>query len=115
MSGGSNEGLHQRELEHRFRTLSGRALKPYYSPEDVAGLDPERDLGAPGEYPFTRGIHKTMYRGRTWTMRQFAGFGTARQTNERFKYLLAHGQTGLSVAFDFPTITGHDGDDPMSE
>jgi methylmalonyl-CoA mutase, N-terminal domain len=111
----SPENLHQRELEPRFRTLSGRELQPYYTADDVADLDPARDLGVPGDYPFTRGIHKTMYRGKIWTMRQFAGFGTARQTNERFKYLLANGQTGLSVAFDFPTITGHDSDDPMSE
>jgi len=105
--------LHQRE--RRFKSLSGREVKPYYTAEDVRGLDEAKDLGTPGEYPFTRGIHKTMYRGRVWTMRQFAGFGTARETNERFKYLLAKGQTGLSVAFDFPTITGHDSDDPMSE
>ncbi len=111
----TSEGLHQREMEYRFRTLSGRELKPYYTQDDVKDHDAARDLGAPGDYPFTRGIHKTMYRGRTWTMRQFAGFGTAKQTNERFKYLLANGQTGLSVAFDFPTITGHDSDDPMSE
>jgi methylmalonyl-CoA mutase N-terminal domain/subunit len=112
---GPSEGLHQRETEHRFRTLSGREVKPYYTGADVADVDPVKDLGVPGEYPYTRGIHKTMYRGRTWTMRQFAGFGTARQTNERFKYLLGNGQTGLSVAFDFPTITGYDSDDPMSE
>lgn len=111
----SPDTLHLREMEHRFRSLSGRELKPYYTADDVKDLDPARDLGQPGDYPYTRGIHKTMYRGRTWTMRQFAGFGNARQTNERFKYLLANGQTGLSVAFDFPTITGHDSDDPMSE
>ncbi len=82
-------------------------------PPDVE-LDYERDLGWPGEYPFTRGVHASMYRGRLWTMRQFAGFGTARETNERFKFLLEHGQTGLSVAFDFPTLMGYDSDDPIA-
>ncbi len=105
--------LHQRET--RFRSLSGNELKPYYTSADVKDQDEKRDLGEPGSYPFTRGIHQTMYRGRTWTMRQFAGFGTARETNERFHYLLRNGQTGLSVAFDFPTITGYDSDDSMSE
>ncbi|MFH0943933.1 MAG: methylmalonyl-CoA mutase family protein [Planctomycetota bacterium] len=99
----------------RFRSLSGNVLKPFYCREDIADLDEARDLGTPGEYPFTRGVHKTMYRGRTWTMRQFAGFGTSVETNRRFHYLLEQGQTGLSVAFDFPTITGYDSDDPMSE
>lgn len=110
---GGGRALHQRE--RRFKSLSGREVKPYYTGRDVRGLDEAKDLGVPGEYPFTRGIHETMYRGKTWTMRQFAGFGTARETNERFKYLLSKGQTGLSVAFDFPTITGYDSDDPMSE
>lgn len=107
------DGLHQRET--RFKSLSGNQVKPFYTSEDLAEHDEQRDLGTPGEYPFTRGIHKTMYRGKTWTIRQFAGFGSARETNERFHYLLGKGQTGLSVAFDFPTITGHDSDDPMSE
>ena len=92
-----------------FTTVSGAPLKALYTAED-AELDPERDLGFPGEFPFTRGVHPTMYRGRLWTMRQFAGFGSARQTNERFKYLLACGQTGLSTAFDFPTLMGYDSD-----
>ncbi|MCC7013278.1 MAG: methylmalonyl-CoA mutase [Planctomycetes bacterium] len=92
-----------------FSTLSGAALAPLYAPEDAA-CDPERDLGYPGAFPFTRGVHPTMYRSRLWTMRQFAGFGSARQTNERFKFLLAHGQTGLSTAFDFPTLMGYDSD-----
>ena len=88
-----------------FTTLSGEELKALYTSED-ASFDEERDLGMPGQFPFTRGVHPTMYRGRLWTMRQFAGFGSAAQTNERFKFLLAHGQTGLSVAFDFPTLMG---------
>lgn len=99
----------------RFRSLSGNVLKAFYTQEDIADLNEARDLGIPGEYPYTRGVHKTMYRGRTWTMRQFAGFGTSVETNKRFHYLLEQGQTGLSVAFDFPTITGYDSDDPMAE
>jgi methylmalonyl-CoA mutase N-terminal domain/subunit len=94
-------------------TLSGIEVDPLYSPENV-GIDYARDLGDPGEFPFTRGIHETMYRGRLWTMRQFAGFGTAEETNERFRYLLAHGQTGLSTAFDMPTLMGYDSDHPRS-
>jgi methylmalonyl-CoA mutase N-terminal domain/subunit len=97
-----------------FTTISGEPVKPIYGPGDVE-LDFERDLGWPGQFPFTRGVHPTMYRGRLWTMRQFAGFGSARQTNERFKFLLEHGQTGLSVAFDFPTLMGYDSDHPVSE
>jgi methylmalonyl-CoA mutase N-terminal domain/subunit len=95
--------------------MSGIEKKTVYGPDDVAGLDYGRDLGDPGAYPFTRGIHPTMYRGRLWTMRQFAGFGSAEDTNRRYKYLLAHGQTGLSVAFDFPTLMGYDSDHPRSE
>ncbi len=93
-----------------FTTLSGGALEPLYGPDAIEGLDPERDLSYPGQFPYTRGVHPTMYRGRLWTMRQFAGFGSAKQTNERFKFLLAHGQTGLSTAFDFPTLMGYDSD-----
>ena len=89
--------------------------KPLYTPEDIAGLDYRRDLGYPGEYPFTRGVQPDMYRGRTWTMRQFAGFGTAVETNRRFHFLLDRGQTGLSVAFDMPTIMGYDSDHPLAE
>ena len=96
-----------------FTTLSGDELQAVYGPGDV-DLDHERDLGFPGEFPFTRGVHPSMYRGRLWTMRQFAGFGTARETNERFKFLLDHGQTGLSVAFDFPTLMGRDADESIS-
>jgi methylmalonyl-CoA mutase N-terminal domain/subunit len=95
-------------------TISGLPIKPLYGPEDVKGMDLARDLSVPGEYPYTRGVHPTMYRGRMFTMRQFAGFGTARDTNQRFHYLLEHGQTGLSVAFDNPTIMGYDSDHPKS-
>jgi methylmalonyl-CoA mutase N-terminal domain/subunit len=96
-----------------FSTISGEPLEPLYGPED-ARIDPERDLAWPGQFPFTRGVHPSMYRGRLWTMRQFAGFGTARQTNERFKFLLRNGQTGLSTAFDFPTLMGYDSDHERS-
>jgi len=96
-----------RTRDANFTTISGTELQPLYGPDD-AQTDYDRDLGYPGQFPFTRGVHPTMYRGRLWTMRQFAGFGTAAQTNERFKFLLAHGQTGLSVAFDFPTLMGYD-------
>jgi methylmalonyl-CoA mutase N-terminal domain/subunit len=98
----------------RFRTLSGRDVQRLYRPED-AGIDYAKDLGDPGEYPYTRGPYETMYRGRLWTMRQFAGFGTAAETNARFKYLLEQGQTGLSVAFDYPRLLGLDSDHPRSE
>ncbi|MGQ9758585.1 MAG: acyl-CoA mutase large subunit family protein [Actinomycetota bacterium] len=101
--------------EADFTTLSGAELEPLYTPEDVEDLDYQRDLGYPGCYPYTRGIHPTMYRGRLWTMRQFSGFGTAEDTNRRYKFLLERGQTGLSVAFDMPTIMGRDSDDPLSE
>jgi methylmalonyl-CoA mutase, N-terminal domain len=98
-----------------FTTVSGEELEPLYTPEDIDGLDCERDLGFPGAYPYTRGIQPTMYRGRLWTMRQFAGFGSAEDTNRRYRFLLDRGQTGLSVAFDMPTIMGRDSDDPRSE
>ncbi|MDP3773651.1 MAG: methylmalonyl-CoA mutase family protein [Gemmatimonadales bacterium] len=97
-----------------FTGVSGRDVEPVYTPLDVADLDHANSLGLPGEYPFTRGIHATGYRGRLWTMRQFAGFGGARETNERYKFLLGRGQTGLSVAFDFPTLMGYDSDHPRS-
>jgi methylmalonyl-CoA mutase N-terminal domain/subunit len=103
------------ERDTDFETLSGEPVEPLYTPEDVSDLDYERDLGYPGQYPFTRGVYPTMYRGRLWTMRQFAGYGTAEQTNARYKYLLEHGQGGLSVAFDMPTLMGRDSDDPRSE
>ncbi len=95
-------------------TLGGLPLQAGYGPEDVAGLDLERQVPPPGEFPYTRGIHPSMYRGKLWTMRQFAGFGSARDTNERYRFLLDHGQTGLSVAFDMPTLMGHDSDAPES-
>jgi methylmalonyl-CoA mutase N-terminal domain/subunit len=101
--------------EREARSLSGLPLPVVAGPEDLAGFDPAVSLGEPGSYPFTRGIYPTMYRGRLWTMRQFAGFGTAPQTNARYRYLLEQGQGGLSVAFDMPTLMGRDSDDPRSE
>ena len=106
------EATPEREGE-LFSTISGVENEPLYSPENV-DLDYERDLGWPGAYPFTRGVYPSMYRGRLWTMRQFAGFGTAEETNTRFRYLLDHGQTGLSTAFDMPTLMGYDSDHPRS-
>ena len=97
------------------RTDSGIELKPIYAPDDLEGFDPERDLGRPGAPPFTRGVHPSMYRSRLWTMRQYAGMATAEETNRRFRYLLDHGQTGLSVAFDLPTQMGLDSDHPRAE
>jgi methylmalonyl-CoA mutase, N-terminal domain len=100
----------QREREALFETVSGHPIDPLYTAEDLDGLDVDSDLGYPGEHPFTRGAYPSMYRGRLWTMRQFAGFGTVEETNERFRYLLDHGQTGLSTAFDMPTLMGLDSD-----
>ncbi|MDB2294302.1 methylmalonyl-CoA mutase family protein, partial [Halorubrum ezzemoulense] len=102
------------ERSERFATVSNREVDRLYTPDDVADLDYEEDLGFPGEPPYTRGVYPTMYRGRTWTMRQFAGFGTAEETNERFHYLIDEGQTGLSTAFDMPSLMGIDSDDKMS-
>ncbi len=102
------------ERKQRFTTLGGVPLKAVYTHEDLAGQDPETSIGFPGEFPYTRGIYPTMYRGRLWTMRQYAGFGTAAQSNERFRYLLTKGQTGLSVAFDLPTQIGLDSDHPRA-
>src|SRR5256712_11467049 len=105
------ESLEQQpERTPRFSTLSDLEIARVYAPDDLPALDPARDLGLPGEYPFTRGIHPTMYRRRLWTMRQFAGFGSPEDSNRRFHYLLEHGQTGLSVAFDMPTLMGYDSD-----
>src|SRR5579862_9325731 len=95
-------------------TVSGVPIEALYTPESLNGFDPETDLGYPGQFPFARGVHASMYRSRLWTMRQFAGFGSAKQTNERFKFLLDRGQTGLSTAFDLPTLMGLDSDDPRS-
>ncbi len=95
-------------------TVSSVPIEPLYTPDSLNGFDPDADLGYPGQYPFTRGVHASLYRSRLWTMRQFAGFGTPRQTNERFRFLLDKGQTGLSTAFDLPTLMGLDGDDPRA-
>jgi methylmalonyl-CoA mutase N-terminal domain/subunit len=103
------------ERDVDFDTLSGEPLEPLYTPEHVRDLDYDRDLGYPGHYPFTRGVYHTMYRGQLWTMRQFAGYGSAQETNARYKFLLKQGQGGLSVAFDMPTLMGRDSDDPRSE
>ena len=102
------------ERKNRFSTLSDETIEPLYTTEDLEAFDPDRDLGFPGEFPYTRGVQPSMYRGRLWTMRQFAGFGSAEDTNERFHYLLKHGVDGLSVAFDMPTLMGRDSDDPLS-
>jgi methylmalonyl-CoA mutase N-terminal domain/subunit len=104
----------QGERDALFETVSGHPIRPLYTDEDLADWDRERDLGYPGEHPFTRGVYPSMYRGRLWTMRQFAGFGTAEETNERFRYLLEHGQHGLSTAFDMPTLMGLDSDHARS-
>jgi methylmalonyl-CoA mutase N-terminal domain/subunit len=103
------------ERKKEIRNISEIPIKRLYTPLDTKNLNYMQDLGFPGEYPFTRGVHATMYRGRLWTMRQFSGFGTAEQTNKRFKYLLKEGETGLSIAFDYPTIMGYDSDHPMSK
>jgi methylmalonyl-CoA mutase N-terminal domain/subunit len=105
----------RRDRRKDFTTVSDFPVERLGAPEDLKGWDPDERLGFPGEPPFTRGVHPTMYRGRLWTMRQFAGFGTAEDTNRRFRYLLDHGQTGLSVAFDLPTLMGRDPDDGLAE
>jgi len=99
----------------KFTTVSGEPIEMLYTPDDIAHINYLTDIGFPGEFPYTRGIHDTMYRGKLWTMRQFAGFGTPEDSNKRYHYLLDHGQTGLSVAFDLPTLMGRDPDDPLSE
>jgi methylmalonyl-CoA mutase N-terminal domain/subunit len=104
----------QPERDALFETISGQPIEPLYDAESLAGWDADRELGLPGEYPYTRGVYPSMYRGGLWTMRQFAGFGTAEETNERFRYLLDHGQTGLSTAFDMPTLMGLDSSDGRS-
>src|SRR5437879_4850353 len=103
------------ERAAEFTTISDHPIRRLYTPADLADWDDERDLGFPGEPPYTRGIHATMYRGRLWTMRQFAGFGAAEDTNRRFRYLLSHAQTGLAVSFDLPTLMGYDSDHALSE
>ena len=121
---GSSEHERERWLDHYrqsgerdadFETLSGEPLEPIYTPEHLKDFDYDRDAGYPGHFPMTRGVYHTMYRGRLWTMRQFAGFGMAAETNARYKFLLRQGQGGLSVAFDMPTLMGRDSDDPRSE
>src|SRR5256886_2332148 len=102
------------ERMQRFSTVSDMEVEPLYTPEDVKGIDYERDIGLPGEYPYTRGVYPSMYRGKFWTMRQFAGFGSPEDTNQRFKFLLAEGQNGLSTAFDMPVLMGYDADHPRA-
>ena len=102
------------ELRKQFTTISDLEIKRLYTPQDIASQSFLEDIGWPGEYPFTRGVHPTMYRGRLWTMRQFSGFGTPEDTNQRYHYLLDHGQTGLSVAFHYPTLMGYDSDSPRA-
>lgn len=103
-----------KERKQSFKNLSDIEIKTVYTPEDTSGLDYLRDLGFPGEFPFPRGVHPNLYRGRLWTMRQFAGFGSAEETNKRYHYLLEHGETGLSVAFDYPTLYGYDTDHALA-
>src|SRR3954467_711599 len=102
------------ERRESFKTSSGIELPADFNPENTEALEYDRDLGAPGEFPYTRGVRPNMYRGKFWTMRQYAGFATAEESNARYKYLLAHGTTGLSVAFDLPTQIGLDSDDPLA-
>ena len=104
-----------KELKDPFQTQSGGEIRPLYGPEDLADWNYHEKLGYPGEFPFTRGVQPTMYRGRLWTMRQYAGFSDAEESNRRYKFLLEQGQTGLSVAFDLPTQIGYDSDHPMAE
>src|SRR5690348_438533 len=124
-NGKSGSGLQQEAGEHSLRaetpslpqnqeTSSHIGVHPLYTPADLAGFDQEHDVGYPGQYPFTRGVQPTMYRGRLWTMRQYAGMGDAEESNKRYKYLLSHGTTGLSVAFDLPTQIGLDSDHPLA-
>ena len=105
---------HDKELKAKFLTGSGLELKRFYTPQDLAGWDYENQAGYPGEYPYTRGVYPSLYRSRLWTMRQYAGFGSARESNARYRYLLSQGQTGLSVAFDLPTQIGLDSDHPLA-
>ncbi len=110
-----NKAANTKTTGMKFTTVSGKDIKVCYTPDDIKNINYLADLGFPGEYPYTRGIHPNGYRGKIWTMRQFAGFGTPEDTNQRFHYLLEHGQTGLSVAFDLPTLMGWDADAPLSE
>ncbi|MFX1239134.1 MAG: methylmalonyl-CoA mutase, partial [Promethearchaeota archaeon] len=110
----NSQGTPKSKFKERYKNLSDIEIKKLYTPEDIKDFNYEKDLGKPGEYPFTRGVYPSMYRGRLWTMRQFAGLGTAEQTNERYKFLIDHGQTGLSVAFSLHTIYGYEAEDPHS-
>ena len=101
--------------EKKFTTVSSVEIKDLYTPKDIQSFNYDEKLGMPGKYPYTRGIYESMYRGQTWTKRQFAGFGSAKDTNKRYHYLLSQGQTGLSVAFDFPTLMGYDSDSQISK
>ena len=103
-----------KDRKDKFVTTSSKKIKELYTPDDVEHIDYLRNIGFPGEYPYTRGVHRNMYRGRLWTMRQFAGFATPGDTNRRFHFLLDHGETGLSTAFDLPTLMGYDSDHPKS-
>ncbi len=103
------------ERKEKFTTFSGLPLEPLYTAENLASQNPEESIGYPGEFPYTRGIYPTMYRGRFWTMRQYAGFASAAESNERYRYLLGKGQVGLSVAFDLPTQIGMDSDHPLAQ
>ncbi|MGM0687479.1 MAG: methylmalonyl-CoA mutase family protein, partial [Promethearchaeati archaeon] len=103
------------ERKENFSTDSDIPINRLYTPMDIKDIDYSEDLGFPGQFPYTRGVYTTMYRGRLWTMRQYSGFGTAQETNQRFKFLLEQGQTGLSVAFDLPTQVGYDSDHPLAE
>ena len=100
--------------EGRKASTSGLPMETVIGPQDLPGWNPQRDLGTPGEFPFTRGIYPNMYRGQLWTMRQYAGYGSAAESNQRYRYLLAQGQTGISVAFDLPTQIGLDSDNPLA-
>ncbi|HQO15249.1 MAG TPA: methylmalonyl-CoA mutase family protein, partial [Smithellaceae bacterium] len=104
----------EKERKDVFTSISGEPIERLYTPLDVSDLDYNEQLGYPGQFPFTRGVQPTMYRGRFWTMRQYAGFGSARESNARYRYLLEQGQTGLSIAFDLPTQAGYDSDHPLS-
>src|SRR5947208_15710812 len=111
----ANAGENNGERKSRFQTVSLEDVKRLYAPDDIEDINFDDDVSAPGSFPYTRGIHETGYRGKLWTMRQFAGFGTPEETNARFKYLLREGQTGLSVAYDLPALMGYDADSPLSE
>src|SRR5579885_1910310 len=112
---GSEKAGATKERQKKFTTTSGVLVEPLYTSEHLRNFSYERDLGDPGSYPYTRGIHRTMYRGKLWTMRQFSGFGSPEDTNRRLHYLLKQGQTGLSIAFDLPTLMGYDSDHPLAE